>query len=125
MKQLVNFFRSSQRKTSSIPARRKPTSRSLCPERLEKRELLAVDLLPAHNYAVAEDVNSDYKVTALDALLVINQISRNGGSQSLAGVARGAVDKYYDTSGDNSITPLDALRVINRNQPRRGGWRVA
>lgn len=114
MKQLVNFFRSSQRKTSSGPARRKPTSRNLSPEKLEKRELLAGDLLPAHNYAIAEDVNRDYQVTALDALLVINQISRNGGSQQLAGVTRGTFDKYYDTSGDNNITPLDALRVINR-----------
>ncbi len=32
----------------------------------------------------------------------------------MAGVARGTVDRYYDTSGDNNITPLDALRVINR-----------
>ncbi len=114
MKQLVNFFRSNRNNRSSALARRKSTSRFLAPETLEKRQLLAGDLLPAHNYAIAEDVNRDYKVTPLDALLVINQISRNGGSQNLTGMSRGALDKYFDVSADNNITPLDALRVINR-----------
>jgi hypothetical protein len=114
MKQLVNLFRTKRRKSDSSRQLRTSARRRLQSESLEKRQLLAGDLLTAHNYAIAEDVNGDYKVSPLDALLVINHLSRNGGSQNLEGVERGSLDRFYDVSGDDKVTPLDALRVINR-----------
>jgi len=113
MKQLVNLFRSARQKNKAASHIRKPANRRLHTESLEKRQLLAGDILVAHNYHMAEDVNTDYKVTPLDALLVINQIARNGGSQNLQGMSAGSLSKMYDVSGDNKITPVDALRVIN------------
>jgi hypothetical protein len=117
MKQLVNLFRSAQRKNKTSRQQRNSSHRRLQSESLEKRQLLAGDIaanLPAYNYLIAEDVNRDYDVTPLDALLIINHLSRNSGNQNLEGLERGTFDKFYDVSADNQITPLDALRVINR-----------
>jgi|GEM_PF-1305344 len=113
MKQLVNLFRSSRRSSDAVRRTRKQSRRRLRSESLEKRELLAADILVAHNELIAEDVNLDQKVTALDALLVINHLSRNGGSQDLTGMARGEFSRMVDVTGDNLVTPMDALRVIN------------
>ncbi len=113
MNQLVNLFRLAGRKSNRTRKNRSLTQRRLGSETLEKRQLLASDVLVAHNYLIAEDVNRDYKVTPLDALAVINQIARHGGTQNLAGMSRGDLDKFYDVSGDNKVSPLDALRVIN------------
>ena len=69
------------------------------------------------------DVNDDGRVTALDALLVINSLSRYGGNVTIPssmGVRYAAVISdtagYLDTSGDGRVTAVDALRVINRLQ---------
>jgi hypothetical protein len=57
------------------------------------------------------DVNNDGRVSPLDALLVINDLNRNGG-RVLAGTGIVA-PPYVDVSGDGRVSPLDALLVIN------------
>jgi len=114
MKQLVNLFRTARRKNEQLRQNRKTSRRRLHAESLEKRQLLAGDILVAHNFNIPEDVNRDFKVTAVDALNVINHLGRNGGSHDLSGMVKGDLDRYYDVTGDNKITALDALRVINR-----------
>jgi Dockerin type I domain len=64
------------------------------------------------------DADGNGKVTALDALLIVNQLSRQqagaGESTSLAN------HHYFDTNGDGRVSALDALRIINslnRAQP--------
>ncbi len=54
------------------------------------------------------DTNRDGSVSALDALVVINRISRGGGQLEAS-----ALDAN-DANGDGQITALDALQVINR-----------
>ncbi|TWU56971.1 Dockerin type I repeat protein [Rubripirellula tenax] len=57
------------------------------------------------------DVNDDGAVTAADALLVINQISR----ATLPAVPPTRnVGRYFDVTGEGEVSALDALRVINR-----------
>lgn len=67
---------------------------------------------PLQNPLRHADVNADGEVTALDALLVINHISRygSGGTPTTAPDDGGW---YYDVSGDGVVTALDALLVIN------------
>lgn len=70
------------------------------------------------------DVNNDGGVTALDALLVLNQIFRGGEGDleilptqaPLIGInANGdPIWRYYDVNGDDRITAADALQVVNR-----------
>lgn len=64
------------------------------------------------------DINNDGSVTALDALVVINEIARrnrSAGQSYLLGSP--SLDSwrglYFDQNQDGSVTPLDALRVIN------------
>ncbi|MEM7674393.1 MAG: dockerin type I domain-containing protein [Myxococcota bacterium] len=56
------------------------------------------------------DVNADGRVTTLDALNVMNEISRNG-SRALSGP--NTIGYFVDVSGDGMISPSDSLRVIN------------
>ena len=64
-----------------------------------------------HNHDSPFDVNADSQVTAFDALLIINDLSRHGARQLLTdGVEP---QSYFDTNADNSITAIDALVVIN------------
>ncbi len=64
---------------------------------------------PDHNYASPTDVNQDSVISPLDALLIINQISRNAANTG----ETSETPLRCDTSGDGTISPLDALRVIN------------
>jgi hypothetical protein len=82
-----------------------------------------VNPMPWQNPINIFDVNRDTNVSALDALAVINGISR-GASEFID--ALGKLDEarpfdlgFFDVTGDNRLTSLDALRVINqlaRNQ---------
>lgn len=82
-------------------------------ESLERRELMAADFAPFHNYLASADVDGDFKISPLDALMVINQINTNG-SGSLAGrQAPTTRVGLVDVDGDNILSPLDALLVIN------------
>lgn len=109
MKQLVKFFAGRARDRFNHSDRR-----PLRTEALEKRQLLAGDLLVAHNYAIPEDVNGDWKITPLDALLVLNHISANGSQSNLSTMQAGEVDYFLDVTATDDVTPLDALRVLNR-----------
>ncbi len=74
------------------------------------------------NPADPVDVNDSGGVSGLDALLIINFLSRSSGEVDLNGIERGPQDDYYDVSGDNRVTARDALLVINEFARRlRGG----
>jgi hypothetical protein len=79
-------------------------------EVLEERQMLVSDLQNQHNQF---DVNADMHVSPLDALIVINHISRHSDRVVLS-AAEGEGQKLYpDTNGDRLISPIDALLVIN------------
>src|SRR6056297_266299 len=79
-------------------------------ECLEPRQLLAGEAGTGVDPAQLFDVNRDGKVTAGDALMVINQLHR-----TQVGQASGESPAYHvaDVSGDGYVTSLDALRIIN------------
>jgi len=61
------------------------------------------------------DVNRRDGVSVIDALLVINALSRNEGGTVTTPTTEVEIPSFYlDVSGDNEITVIDALRVINR-----------
>ncbi|MHB9080399.1 MAG: dockerin type I domain-containing protein [Pirellulaceae bacterium] len=68
------------------------------------------------------DVNGNGYITPLDALLVINDLNRNGHRQLPTSLPPdGPPPPYVDVNGDGYITPLDALLVINfLNKPVTG-----
>jgi hypothetical protein len=95
------LFRSNRRKKH--PSRKR---RFLRGERLEGRQLLAGDLGGyRHNIYDAEDVNDDGRVSAMDALLIINAMTREVSHDE---------GMFTDVNGDGRRSALDALRVINR-----------
>ncbi len=61
----------------------------------------------------ATDVNEDGQTTALDALLIINALRRNGGNLVLDG-PRPLLMDYLDVNGDGGVSAVDALQVINQ-----------
>ena len=70
-----------------------------------------------HNAPVPTDVTHNGQTSALDALRVINELSRRTGqgidtSLAVPPPANESFD-FYDVTCDNEITALDALRVIN------------
>ncbi|MDA8744151.1 dockerin type I domain-containing protein [Rubripirellula amarantea] len=65
---------------------------------------------PRHNLISAEDVNDDGKITSLDALLIINDMSRS--TSRVLGLHE-TEGFYIDVNNDGSVTALDALLVIN------------
>ena len=71
---------------------------------------------PWRNPADRFDVDGNGSVQPLDALRIINEISRNG-ARILTDAS--LVSQFYDTSDDGALTALDALRVINELS-RRG-----
>jgi large repetitive protein len=81
-------------------------------EVLEQRQLMAADILAFHNDLVAKDVNGDFQISPLDALVVINRLNTQGGG-SLIGKAPTDGSSYVDVDGDNILSPLDVLSVIN------------
>ncbi|MDX1927714.1 MAG: Ig-like domain-containing protein [Pirellulaceae bacterium] len=74
---------------------------------------MATDL-QFHNELIAEDVNQDFDVSPIDALLVINTLNRNITAPSGEGEGGSKGRLLADVSGDGVISPLDALMVINR-----------
>ncbi|MBB3207362.1 hypothetical protein FHS27_003183 [Rhodopirellula rubra] len=63
------------------------------------------------NPVTPHDVDRSGKVSALDALIVINHLN-----QSTAEPVHGRSEEgyYLDVNGDSRFTPLDALKIINR-----------
>ncbi|QDV45053.1 peroxidase [Stieleria neptunia] len=101
--------RLARRDVSTPKARRRP----LRGETLEGRRLLAADFDGfRHNVFDAEDVNDDGEVSAVDALIIINSINRDGGDDA---------QRFTDVNNDGRRSALDALRVINRIGRDRNG----
>ncbi len=65
-----------------------------------------------YNYVNTTDVNGDNHTSALDALMVINQLNQSSPSQ-LTNLSEVETVGLSDVNGDGSITALDALTVIN------------
>lgn len=68
------------------------------------------------------DVNNSGGIQPIDALIVINDLNRNGVRdlpQRLAGEDQ--IPYFFDVSGDGKITPIDALAVINWLNRNPGG----
>lgn len=114
------------RSENILPRDRKRRSqrRRLKPETLETRQLLAANIF--HNELMPEDVNEDGVVSAIDALVIINQVNQ----QDTVGDAEPANadqrqergrGRMTDVNNDGRDTPLDALMVINRLNRRDGG----
>ncbi len=101
-------------------------------EPLEPRMLLATDVLPAwQNPVNAADVDNSGHVVSLDALAILNALSRGGdallahaGGKTLA--AKSAVSAspetpFLDVNGDQSVTTDDANDVLKTlNQAAEG-----
>ena len=98
--------------------KRAPRRRRLRSETLETRQLLAANLF--HNELLPEDVNEDGQVTAADALMVVNRMSRqtDGDAGPESRPDRG---QMTDVNNDGRDTVLDALMVVNRLSRERGG----
>ncbi len=91
------------KRTRKHPGRKRRRLRS---EQLESRQLLAADFGGyRHNIYDAEDVNDDGRVSAIDALLVINAMTSETSRDE---------NVFTDVNGDGRRSALDALRVINR-----------
>ncbi len=100
------------RNRSEKSAKQGWVKRMLRLESLEQRHLMAGDVMPFHNALVATDVNGDFNISPLDALVIINRINSQG-SGSLAGQVPGDTRSFVDVDNDNNLSPLDALVVIN------------
>jgi hypothetical protein len=84
-------------------------------EALEARQLLTVAPTPVHNALIAEDTNLDFRVSALDALMVVNHLNaRSAGGEGELTTFSQSNNSYLDVNNDGRVTALDALRVINR-----------
>ena len=101
--------------------RRVASQRRLLLEGLERRELMAADTAPVfYNPLIPTDVNGDFNVTPIDALMVINALNLQSttGQQIGNGVSTVATKDSFnhmiDVNGDGNATALDALMVINQ-----------
>ena len=104
-------FRLSQRKL--VGRSRAPRCSRPRFEQLESRRLLAGDMTNPDNPL---DVNNDQKVSASDALAIINYLGQNnaaGEGEQLGATNSSGNVIYPDTSGNGSVAASDALRVIN------------
>ena len=77
-------------------------------ERLEPRQLFAA----WQNDDLACDVDASALVTTDDALVVLQDISRNA-SRRLEPEKVDPADPFLDVNGDNYLWPLDALLILN------------
>ena len=80
---------------------------------------------PLQNTNLPADVNGDNLVTAIDALLVINELSRLDAAAAGEPGSANTPLFYHDVNGDNRVSALDALRVINYLNDASAGEAVA
>ncbi len=66
---------------------------------------------PLHNASLPQDVNADGAVSAIDALLIINELGRLD-AQGETSVSGGSL-RFVDVNNDGKASAIDALRVIN------------
>ena len=97
----ANFLRVKSKRTSRL---------RLQTERLEERQLLAAH--PFHNEAIPEDVNQDGNVSAVDALIVMNEMKQPVGAEALAQHDCMTVH-MTDVNNDGHKSPVDALMVVD------------
>ena len=111
MKILRQLFRRARWNRSTTSRRTTMAKRRLLSQSLEQRQLLAgdVDLIPTNGWHPL-DVNDDYKITALDANIIITELGR---SNSLVEGEQLETEFYVDTNGDDRLTAADALFLIN------------
>ncbi|MFK8111487.1 MAG: Ig-like domain-containing protein [Rubripirellula sp.] len=121
MRNLRQFFRRSgllssdkRRRRSEKQRRSEVSQRRLTSETLEKRQLLAGDILtadvPAHNAWNRYDVDDNGAITAGDALRIINRLNQTGEAEA---VEADAPVMYLDVNDDQQVSAADALGVIN------------
>ena len=67
--------------------------------------------LPFQNTSEPLDVNNDDRVTAFDALLIVNDVNVRG-ARTLPD-EKSDVDDYYDVNGDGKVSLIDPLIIIN------------
>ncbi len=87
--------------------------RRLSLEKFEPRRLLAAGIGESEG-SLLEDINGDGKVTASDALMIINQMYREYHGESSS-------NPLMDLNGDGIVGASDALRIINRIQREQHG----
>ncbi len=94
--------------------RRRPSvrRRSLQAEPLERRQLLAGDVY-LHNSDRPTDVNGDGHVSAIDALAVVNQITRVSIAEGEGVPVTLPSQSMVDVDNNGRVTARDALLVIN------------
>ncbi len=80
-------------------------------QQLERRDLLAGDI--CHNFVEAGDVNLDGKVSAVDAVVLINRLSSQSSTSNATDVL-GSTELLLDVDDNGSLSVNDALQVINR-----------
>ena len=101
-------------KSTRLPNRSRHRAR-LQVQQLESRNLLAGDI--CHNFVEAGDVNLDSNVSPLDAVLLINRLSRESISQNgtalqnTAGLA--GTEQLVDVDNNGSLSVNDVLQVVN------------
>ncbi len=103
--------------------------KSLLLESLERRELMAADVVnPLHNSLVPQDVNGDFAISPIDVLQVINAMNRQSNSANGEGSATSTTTvgkPMADVNNDGYISPIDALMVINRLRTGEGVGELA
>ena len=121
MRNLRTFLSSglmSGSKKRGRPARRARNQsrlgRQLSSESLEKRELLAGDVLGnvLHNSHTAFDVNADHQITTGDAQVILTKLNQ-AGSEGEASAESDENQFFLDVNNDGRLTASDALGVIN------------
>jgi hypothetical protein len=70
-------------------------------------------VFPWHNGITPVNVNDNVQVAPLDALLIINELNRNGIHLLPVDKPRPLQEPFYDVDRNGMITPNDALLVIN------------
>ncbi|MFW6171335.1 MAG: dockerin type I domain-containing protein [Planctomycetota bacterium] len=83
----------------------------------------AADASMWNNLVFHHDVNDDWVISPVDALLVIDDLNSNS-SRKLLPETDAEITSFIDVSGDGYVSPLDALLVIqalNAGEPESGG----
>lgn len=73
------------------------------------------------NPAMNLDVNADGRISAIDALLIINVLNSRSGSGPILVSTLPPPPPYVDVNGDYRISAIDALLVINELNRRSSG----
>jgi hypothetical protein len=76
------------------------------------------EALSYHNSVEPTDVNGDRLVSAIDALIVINELNARGNRVLPSPPTPKTPWSFYDVNNDGRISAIDALVVINRLNSR-------